>query len=225
MNFLKQTKKMLKKKNNKTLFFIPLKNPFFTFIIILKMDRDRIWSDDATPTKPPPLVGNFFEGWSFEKNDIPLTPPPEQTFEERFVDADDTSFSSRTSSSSMDLHRNSSTISSPAKLRPRRKSSIQVGNQVMTQLLEEDNVKNAIEILQQALNHLDMAQQEDEDKHTISKIYSKIVKSLCDPTVSKIVDEMTPGDQKPDIHHSVLWRLFTKVVEAGHVLQVKTYIV
>lgn len=187
------------------------------------MDRNRIWSFETTPTKPPPLFGNFFEGWSFEKSDIPLTPPPDDELleEEEFVDADDTSFSSRTFST--DAHpQRSNSYSPPVTHRPRRKSSIQVGNQVMTQLLEEDNVKNAIEILQQALNHLDMAQQEEaEDKHAISKIYSKIIKSLCDPAVSKIVDEMTPVDQKSDIHHSVLWRLFTKVVESGHVLQVK----
>lgn len=189
------------------------------------MDRNRIWSYETTPTKPPPLFGSFFEGWSFGKGDIPLTPPPDddELLEEEFVDADDTSFSSRTSSTDLHPHpQSSNSYSPPVTYQPRRKSSIQVGNQVMTKLLQEDNVKSAIEILQQALNHLDMAQQEEaEDKYAISKIYSKIIKSLCDPTISKIVDEMTPGDRKSDIHHSVLWRLFTKVVESGHVLQVK----
>ncbi|KAI9264021.1 hypothetical protein EDC94DRAFT_606758 [Helicostylum pulchrum] len=192
------------------------------------MDRNRIWSYETTPTKPPPLFGSFFEGWSFGKGDIPLTPPPDddELLEEEFVDADDTSFSSRTSSTDLHPHpQSSNSYSPPVTYQPRRKSSIQVGNQVMTKLLQEDNVKSAIEILQQALNHLDMAQQEEaEDKYAISKIYSKIIKSLCDPTISKIVDEMTPGDRKSDIHHSVLWRLFTKVVESGHVLQTDAHL-
>lgn len=90
----------------------------------------------------------------------------------------------------------------------------------MSELLDNDNVSNAIQILQQALDHLQMTRTEGEDKQDVSKIYSQIIKSLCDPTVARIVDEMSKKDGKaPDIQESVLWRLFTKVVESGYVLE------
>lgn len=90
----------------------------------------------------------------------------------------------------------------------------------MSELLENDNVSNAIQILQQALDHLQMTRTEGEDKQDVSKIYSQIIKSLCDPNIARIVDEMSKKDGKaPAIQESVLWRLFTKVVESGYVLE------
>lgn len=194
------------------------------------MNRYTVWTDESTIIKRPPTVASFFKGWSFTQSDRPLTPPPEnkendeekeeveeEVEEETFVDADDASFSSR-SFSPCSEYSNRGSIQIDNKIR--RKSSIDIGNEIMSKLLEEDNVKSAIEILKQALNHLNMAQQ-DEDRASISEIYSRIIKSLCDQSISKIVDEMMPNDKKSDIKHSILWRLFTKVIESGHVLQVR----
>lgn len=151
--------------------------------------------------RPPPIIGSFFKGWppTFYENKDDL---------EYFEDADDKSFSSRSSS-----------LDSLPENYHRRRSSIQVGNEVAF-LLEEENVKNAVDVLQDALGHLNMAQQKfGHDSSTITEIYSKIIKTLCDPNISKIVDKLTPGP-KHNIYNSVLWRLFTKIVESGHTLQV-----
>jgi hypothetical protein len=183
------------------------------------------WPDEDKPTLPPPMYGNFYNGWStsLEIQDTPspviISPSPAPNDEEemeKFDDADDTSFSGRTSGSCSDRR---SSVSPPPQ---RRKSSVQIGNEVMAELLEKDNVRHAIEILQQAVKHLDMTHQEEgEQKEDISKIYSQIIKSLCDPNISKIVEEMTPGKEcRKDFSKCILWRLFTKVVESGHVLQV-----
>lgn len=166
------------------------------------MDK-QVWSDE---TRPPPIVGSFFKGWT----SIYRSKDDTSAIQEHFEDADDTSFSSRTSS-----------LDNLPQNYQRRKSSVQVGNEVVG-LLEKENIKNAIDVLQEALEHLNMAQDIGEDSANISKIYSQIIKTLCDPAISKLVDELTPGtkDKKLGIYNSVLWRLFTKIVESGHKLEV-----
>lgn len=195
------------------------------------------WPDEENkPSMPPPMFGAFYSGWSHSlitppadthhPHDTPLIIFPTDEEKDRFDDADDTSFSSRTSNSTNEHHAKirQDTLSPPPavqRLQARRKSSIQVGNEVMMELLKKDNVKHAVEILQQALQNLNMTQQEEheegDNKEEVTKIYSQIMKMLCDPNISKIVDEMTPTT---DIYKSILWRLFTKIVESGHVLEV-----
>lgn len=165
-----------------------------------------------TEIRPPPIIANSFEGWRSyhqqENKDL-------MSGQEEFKEADDRSFSSR--SSSVD--------SIPSIDYNRRRSSIQVGNQV-SELLDQENVKHAIDVLQESLEYLDMAQEkiDKNDNSKITGIYSKIIKTLCDPNISKIVDEFTPKQEgNPNIYNSILWRLFTKVVESGHTLQVSFF--
>lgn len=172
------------------------------------MDENKIWSDEHTATLHPPLFGHFFEGWSsfLQKGNTP--PVQLQDEPEQYSDADDSSLTDRQLLDVDDYQHD----------RYRRKSSIRLGREVMSEILEKDNVKEAIEILKQALSHLDITQQdEDENPQDVSKVYSQVIKALCDPGILGVVDEMTPTE---DIHQSVLWRLFTKVVESGHVLEV-----
>lgn len=167
----------------------------------------------------PPLFGKFLEGWSslFQKEESGNPPP--QTQKDHYTDDASSTTNNRISDTSSASEEK--TIQRQRQIR--RKSSIQVGNEVMTELLEKDNVRNAIEILQQALAHLDMTQKDNGEntQAETTKIYSQIIRSLCEPTVSKIVDEMTPSK---DIYQSVLWRLFTKVVESGYVLETDAHL-
>lgn len=117
----------------------------------------------------------------------------------------------------------SSTISEDIPRRfPKRKNSVKLGRQVLSELLDNHNVANAIHILKQALEHLNMTQQGQENSENISKVYSDILRSLCDPQIAEIVDEMslTKDGKIPDVEHSIMWRLFNKVAESGHVLEV-----
>ncbi|RCI04217.1 hypothetical protein CU098_000255, partial [Rhizopus stolonifer] len=103
----------------------------------------------------------------------------------------------------------------------RRKNSVRVGKKVISELLESDNVAHAVTILQKALDHLEMTQTDGEDEKEVSKVYSQIIRSLCDPNIASIVNEMSKrkDGQALDIQESILWRLFTKVVESGYVLE------
>jgi signal recognition particle GTPase len=189
-------------------------------------DYPRFHPDDDL-SEPPPIFGNFFEGWTSlfsnspsKNSESPRTTnnqqQQQQQQQQQSYEADRSStISSLTASTST---RTSSVYDDHIS---RRKNSVQLGRQVMSEILENDNVSNAIQILQQALDHLQMTSTEGEDEGDVSKIYSQIIKSLCDPNIASIVDEMSKKDGKvPDIQESVLWRLFTKVVESGYVLEV-----
>jgi cysteinyl-tRNA synthetase len=164
----------------------------------------------------PPIFGNFFEGWTgLFSNNIKDEQQQHQELEavvEPHYDTEDSSSAGQ--STSIDQH--------STDMPPKRKNSVRFGRQVVSEILDNNNVAHAIQILQQALDHLQMTQTEDEDKQEVSKIYSQILKSLCDPTIAQLVNEMskTNNGEHPDIRNSIMWRLFTKVVESGYVLEV-----
>lgn len=179
-------------------------------------NHSRFHPDDDS-SEPPPIFGSFFEGWpGFFSNNQDKPPQDISDQQQQHYENDRYSIiSSQTASTST---RNSSILFDESI--PKRKNSVQLGRQVMSELLENDNVSNAIHILQQALDHLQMTSTEGENKDDVSKIYSQIIKSLCDPNIARIVDEMSrKNGTVPDIQESVLWRLFTKVVESGYVLE------
>jgi hypothetical protein len=172
-------------------------------------------TDDDTG-EVPPIFGNFFEGWtSLFANKVENKQQEQETAEPHYYSEDSSSTGQPTSIDQQSLR---GSEKEPTK----RKNSVQFGRQVVSEILDSDNVVHAIQILQQALDHLQMTQTEDEDKREVSKIYSQILKSLCDPTIAQLVNEMskTSDGEQPDIRNSVMWRLFTKVVESGYVLQV-----
>ncbi|CEP17693.1 hypothetical protein [Parasitella parasitica] len=176
--------------------------------------------DEGDSSKQPSAFGNMFDGWSgLLTNNAGGKQAEQQPGETsnyqlqqdlQGYGADRSAISTATSSSRSSML-----------FDDKRKNSVQLGRRVMSEILENDNVANAIQILQQALDHLQMTDAEGKDEEEqVSKIYSQIIKSLCDPNVARIVDEMSKkNDKVPDIQESVLWRLFTKVVESGFVLQ------
>lgn len=167
-------------------------------------------TDDDT-SEVPPIFGNFFEGWtSLFSSNVKETPKEQKA--EMHNNAEGPSPTDQPAGINQESN------SPPAK----RKNSVRFGREVASEILENDNVAHAIQILQQALDHLQMTQTEDEDTEEVSKIYSQILKSLCDPDVAQLVNEMSKTDDgnQPDIRNSVMWRLFTKVVESGYVLEV-----
>ncbi|KAI8639965.1 hypothetical protein BD408DRAFT_420440 [Parasitella parasitica] len=179
-------------------------------------------------SKQSPVFDNFFEGWSgllFNNADKSLAAQPRRESyqlqqEQQDYEADQSSISISTTTAASSNQASSTSARNSILYDGRRKNSVQLGRRVMSEILDNDNVSNAILILQQALDHLQMTDTEGEDEDEVSKIYSQIIKSLCDPNVIRIVDEMSRTDGKaPDIQESVLWRLFTKVVESGFVLQ------
>ncbi|KAF1799481.1 hypothetical protein FB192DRAFT_1387004 [Mucor lusitanicus] len=181
-------------------------------------NRPRFHPDDDT-SDPPPIFGNFFEGWSGFFSNNHNDQDKQTTISGQQQDYENDRYSTLSSQTASTSTRRSSILYDDS-IPPRRKNSVQLGRQVMSELLENDNVSNAIQILQQALDHLQMTRTEGENKEDVSKIYSQIIKSLCDPSIARIVDEMSKHDGKvPDIQESVLWRLFTKVVESGYVLE------
>ncbi|OAD05889.1 hypothetical protein MUCCIDRAFT_106449 [Mucor lusitanicus CBS 277.49] len=183
-------------------------------------NRPRFHPDDDT-SDPPPIFGNFFEGWSGFFSNNHNDQDKQTTISGQQQDYENDRYSTLSSQTASTSTRRSSILYDDS-IPPRRKNSVQLGRQVMSELLENDNVSNAIQILQQALDHLQMTRTEGENKEDVSKIYSQIIKSLCDPSIARIVDEMSKHDGKvPDIQESVLWRLFTKVVESGYVLEAK----
>lgn len=180
---------------------------------------------DDDLSEPPPIFGNFFEGWSslFSNNQDKNRESPKITNNQQHQQQQQQDYEANRSSTVSSLTDSTSTRTSTVHDDhiPKRKNSVQLGRQVMSEILENDNVSNAIQILQQALDHLQMTSTEGEDEGDVSKIYSQIIKSLCDPNIACIVNEMSKKDGKvPNIQESVLWRLFTKVVESGYVLEV-----
>ncbi|KAG0866630.1 hypothetical protein G6F16_009345 [Rhizopus arrhizus] len=96
-----------------------------------------------------------------------------------------------------------------------RKNSIRLGQEI-NHLIETDHAKNAIELLKEAISQLESGEEEAEE---ISIVYSKIIKSLCDPQISNLIN-----DNECDIYHSVLWRLMTRVIESGYTLQREAHV-
>ncbi|KAG1084163.1 hypothetical protein G6F42_021904 [Rhizopus arrhizus] len=181
-------------------------------------NHSRFHPDDDS-SEPPPIFGSFFEGWPgfFSNNQ---DKPPQEISDQQQQHYENDRYSITSSQTASTSTHNSSILFDESI--PKRKNSVQLGRQVMSELLENDNVSNAIHILQQALDHLQMTSTEGENKDDVSKIYSQIIKSLCDPNIARIVDEMSrKNGTVPDIQESVLWRLFTKVVESGYVLEAK----
>ncbi|RCI01813.1 hypothetical protein CU098_010618, partial [Rhizopus stolonifer] len=95
-------------------------------------------------------------------------------------------------------------------MKDKRRDSIVVGNEI-NMLIETDHAKNAIDLLKEAMAHLES---DKEDPERISIVYSRILKSLCDPTISSLINE------GPDIYSSILWRLFTR--KETHIAVVNT---
>lgn len=182
---------------------------------------------EGDANEPPPIFGNFFEGWSsmFSNKQNVKEESPKISSQQQYhpldkdQDYEEDDFSSvSTQSTSFSGYTTPVDVESDML---KRKSSVEIGRKVMSELLKDDNVSNAIHILQQAMDHIQMVHTEKEDKEDVSKIYSQIIQSLCDPNVAHIVDELSKANGKePDIQESILWRLFTKVVESGYVLEV-----
>ncbi|KAI9475625.1 MAG: hypothetical protein EXX96DRAFT_540211 [Benjaminiella poitrasii] len=153
-------------------------------------------------TEAPPILGHFFEGWPSNKENIQRVSN----------DVKEPSLPSEEEASS-DSSSRGADIPAP------RKNSVQLGRQVMSELLDNDNVTKAVHLLQEAIEHLQMTQTGDDDQ--VSQIYSQIIKSLCNPTMANLVDQMSG---LADMDQSILWRLFRKVVESGYTLDREAHV-
>lgn len=160
-----------------------------------------------------PFFNNVFDGWSHSFSSQQQDPHSKQNRRFSYDSYYTCTESDDESTDSLDENNT----------RPKRKNSVKVGRQVLSELLESRNVANAIQILKEALDHLNMKYQGKAVSQDICKVYSNILKSLCDPQIAEIVNEMSKSQNGhvPKVEESIMWRLFNKVIESGHVLEVK----
>ncbi|KAI8377824.1 uncharacterized protein BYT42DRAFT_645387 [Radiomyces spectabilis] len=111
-------------------------------------------------------------------------------------------------------------------LRPRQRlNSIKIGDEI-NRLLEQDKVKRAVAVLEEAVTVMNMTDEESSNNpEQVAAVYSKIIRTLCEPPIFKIVSEISGVDIRDHamVQQSVLWRLFTKVIESGYVLEREAY--
>jgi hypothetical protein len=102
---------------------------------------------------------------------------------------------------------------------PKRANSLEVGNHIQ-KLLNAEEVQGAVHALQEAAKHLDMSDIGDEDPQKLASTYSKILLTLCDQKVLELVMDISNCD---DIIDSIIWKLFSKVVAAGYIMENEVY--
>lgn len=104
-----------------------------------------------------------------------------------------------------------------------RRDSVQVGQHI-NELLSQEKVKQATAALRQAVNTLNLTDLDpSHNQENVAKTYSTMMLNLCDPSIASVINSISQVDidNHPDqIYHSIVWRLFAKVVEAGYVLEV-----
>ncbi|KAI9272794.1 hypothetical protein BDA99DRAFT_533628 [Phascolomyces articulosus] len=103
-----------------------------------------------------------------------------------------------------------------------RQDSIQSTGGV-SDLLEIEDVKEGVSILRQAIEAMNMFDMESgHDNDQVVETYSTMLKTLCEPNVLRVINQAVHIDIKSNPHAVVdclIWRMFTKVIEAGYVLQ------
>ncbi|KAL0079952.1 hypothetical protein F4703DRAFT_1957486 [Phycomyces blakesleeanus] len=106
-------------------------------------------------------------------------------------------------------------------------NSIGVGRKV-NNLLEHDDVKEAVATLNNAVAYMSMSDTvSNENPEQVAKIYSEMLHTLCEPKILNIVNEISGVDLKKfpqDITRCIMWRLFIKVVQAGYTLEKASYL-
>ncbi|KAI9282218.1 hypothetical protein BY458DRAFT_583522 [Sporodiniella umbellata] len=96
----------------------------------------------------------------------------------------------------------------------KRRKSLDIAQEIQP-LLEVDKVQPALELLHEAIQCLES---NDEDPREISRVYSRIIKALCNPHITSLMNEDS------DIYDSVLWKLWTRVMDSGYTLQKEAHL-
>jgi hypothetical protein len=168
------------------------------------------WTDTA-----PPIFGRFFEGWpDFFSSSTPTKEERRQSIIQRPTNPIPRTYEETEESNSSHVPEAHFIVDD---IEPNRRNSIHFGNQV-NNLLEKDDVQSALHMLQEDVEHIKLTEHDGTNKD-ISKIYSSIIKSLCDPNIQSLVSGVQQNGENP-IYDTMMWRLFTKVIESGYVLEV-----
>ncbi|KAI8142268.1 hypothetical protein BJV82DRAFT_616151, partial [Fennellomyces sp. T-0311] len=107
-----------------------------------------------------------------------------------------------------------------------RGDSVQIGQHI-NDLLHNEDVKQAVSILKEAVQAMDMTDLESgHGDPQVVRTYSTMLQTLCDLKVARIINQISKVDlmDNPDaIYKSIMWRMFTKVIEAGYTLEYEAY--
>ncbi|KAI9497609.1 hypothetical protein BDB00DRAFT_868209 [Zychaea mexicana] len=111
-------------------------------------------------------------------------------------------------------------------LRRQRGDSVQIGIHI-NDLLDNDDVKQAVNALQEAVQAMNMTDLESgHDNNQVVHTYSTMLQTLCEQNMARVINQISGVDLKtnPDmIYGCIMWRMFTKVIEAGYTLQYDAY--
>lgn len=104
-----------------------------------------------------------------------------------------------------------------------RADSVQIGIHI-NDLLKNEDVKEAVDVLKEAVYTMSMTDLHDEhDNEQVVTTYSTMLRTLCEPKMARITTEISGIDleKNPDaVYDTIIWRMFAKVVEAGYTLEV-----
>ncbi|KAJ8660127.1 hypothetical protein O0I10_003986 [Lichtheimia ornata] len=108
-----------------------------------------------------------------------------------------------------------------------RADSVQIGIHI-NDLLKNEDVKEAVDVLKEAVYTMSMTDLHDEhDNEQVVTTYSTMLRTLCEPKMARITTEISGIDleKNPDaVYDTIIWRMFAKVVEAGYTLETSAYV-
>ncbi|KAG2224614.1 hypothetical protein INT45_003754 [Circinella minor] len=111
-------------------------------------------------------------------------------------------------------------------LERQRQDSIASGGAV-NDLLEIDDVKDGISVLRQAIETMNMFDLDSgADNDQVVETFSTMLKTLCEPNVQRVINQAVDADIKAHpnkMENCLIWRMFTKVIEAGYILKYDAY--
>ncbi|KAG0169567.1 hypothetical protein DFQ30_003518 [Apophysomyces sp. BC1015] len=187
--------------------------------------EDDTWLSRAGDT--PSILSSVFEGWPSFVLSSPSPPPDDEHIKSETrppnpspPSPDSVDYQSARSESLDSTTSHEHKHKQHKKSHRRQRSSIAIGNEV-NDLLNKDHVRKAISVLQEAVSWMHMTDDPGQSPGSVAKIYSRMLKTLCEPNLSSVVNEISGVDPKEPgaIYNCVVWRLFTKVVESGYTLE------
>ncbi|KAI7863224.1 hypothetical protein BDF14DRAFT_1885328 [Spinellus fusiger] len=96
------------------------------------------------------------------------------------------------------------------------------------QLFQQEDVKEALVVLHQAISYMCMLDTKSEDTpETIARVYSEMIITLCEPKVLWIMNTVSGLnlDAAPqNMNKCIVWQLFIKVVQSGYILETCAYL-
>lgn len=161
----------------------------------------------------PSIIGEFLRGWS--------SPSPRR--ESADSDSSAASFMERPSHPPPESEEYHTPMGIPMdgeeSRRRGRCDSVQVGHHI-NELLSHDEVKEAVSALEQALQTMNITDVDPErDVSEVAQTYSSMIEKLCESKMANLINQIS-GCPKDAIEQSIMWRMFTKVIESGYTLEV-----